>query len=224
MAETEEIHRRAFNLAFADAGMNWHWSQDDYRALLTTTGGRERIARYMTEQALEPIPGMIAAIHADKNERYAELLASGLVGPRPGIRQLIDSARRRDVALGIATTTSRANIEALLPALFGTNAMSWFAAIVAGEDVSAKKPDPEVYVRALALLDLEPGRCVAIEDSRNGLLAAKAAKLMTVIIPSRYSLHENFDEADHLVEEVATRADSMSWDALSQFLFRSGTD
>ena len=195
LAETEEAHRRAFNQAFAEAGLPWHWSEADCAALLTTTGGRERIARFMAEIGLAPDLALVAALHPRKNAIYADLLAAGAILPRPGVLRLIGEARVRGITLAIATTTSRANLEELLRHSFGPDAEGWFPVIVAGEDVRAKKPDPEAYRQALIGLALEPGDCIAIEDSQNGLLAARACALTTVITPSRYTGSHDFSDA-----------------------------
>lgn len=195
LAETEEAHREAFNQAFAEAGKSWRWSEADYAALLTTTGGRERVARHMTEAGLDPDSDMIATLHARKNQLYGDLVARGAVAPRPGVFRLINEARARPIKLAIATTTSRSNLSALLHHAFAADAASWFSAIIVGEDVAAKKPDPEVYRRALAGLALPASDCVAIEDSRNGLDAALACGVATVVTPSLYTASEQFDGA-----------------------------
>ena len=192
LAETEEAHRAAFNRAFAEAGKPWRWSQDDYRKLLTTTGGKERIARYIDENGSTPDPELIAALHARKNAFYAELVAGGMVTARPGVARLIDEARRHGVALAIATTTSASNLATLLCHVFGPEAAGWFPVIVTGEMVAMKKPDPEAYKLALLDLSLRASECVAIEDSRNGLDAARDAGIATLVTPSRYTSHEDF--------------------------------
>jgi HAD superfamily hydrolase (TIGR01509 family) len=195
LAETEEAHRTAFNRAFAEAGKPWSWSEDDYRALLTTTGGKERIARYLDECGLAPDPALAAALHVRKNAIYAELVADGAVTPRPGVQRLIEEARRHDVALAIATTTSATNLAALLDHVLGRGTTGWFAVIITGEMVAVKKPDPEAYELALIDLDLPASACVAIEDSRNGLDAAHGAGIATLVTPSHYTRHEDFSGA-----------------------------
>ena len=195
LAETEEAHRRAFNRAFAEAGLAWHWTTANYAALLTTTGGRERIARHMAESGLVPDPGLVAMLHAHKNDHYAAMVAAGEVTPRPGIVRLIARAHDAGLALAIATTTSRANLAALLNHAFDPGLAGRFDAIVAGEDVTRKKPDPEVYHQVLARLSLGAGDCVAIEDSAAGLAAARACGIATVITPSIYTARHDFSGA-----------------------------
>jgi beta-phosphoglucomutase-like phosphatase (HAD superfamily) len=74
--------------------------------------------------------------------------------------------------------------------------------IVVGEDVAAKKPDPEAYALALERLSLTAAQCCAIEDSRNGLLAAQGAGLEVAIVRSEFFAAEAFDGAAVVVDEL----------------------
>jgi len=194
LAETEEAHRAAFNRAFAEAGHCWHWTVDAYRDLLRVTGGQLRIRAYLDAIGEAATPDEIALLHRRKNRIYADLVESGAVQLRPGVARLIAEARRAGLLVAIATTTSRSNIDALLAHALPQDAVR-FDAIFAGEDVTAKKPDPEVYQKVLAALGIAAGDAIAIEDSRNGLLAATACGIATVITPSVYSAGEDFTEA-----------------------------
>jgi len=214
LVESEDAHLAAFNQAFAEAGLAWHWSEDDYRRLLTTSGGRERIARYMREQGIAGDSDRMAALHVRKNAIYAQFVADGAVAPRPGVVRLIGQARRRGVKLGIATTTSRVNLTALLDTVFAGRAADWFSTIVAGEDVARKKPDPEVYRLALAALAVDPAHCLAIEDSRAGLDAALAAGVATLITPSKYTSGGRFQGAALIVPDLAAPMDLGCLEAL----------
>lgn len=192
LAETEELHRRAFNDSFAAAGLNWHWDVDAYRELLRVTGGKERIAHFMTRAGLTPDHVMIAALHRDKTNRYAALMGAGQIALRGGIAALIADTRRAGLRLGIATTTSRPNIDALIAATMRARADTVFDAIAAGDEVPAKKPAPDVYLLALRRLGVAAHEAVAIEDSLNGLHAARAAGMACLICPATYTRHEIF--------------------------------
>lgn len=199
LAETEEMHRRAFNTAFAQSGLDWVWDQALYGDLLRTTGGRERILVYaqrigVTLDAL--------ALHRLKTRIYGELLDAGQLFLRPGITDLITLGRREGLMLAIATTTSRPNVTALIAATLGAPAIDWFASIRTGEDVAAKKPDPQVYHLVLSDLGLTARESLAFEDSRNGLLAARAAGLRTVITPSLYSRDDDVTGADLILDPL----------------------
>lgn len=206
LAETEGVHLEAFNAAFAAAGLPWAWSEAEYLRLLTTTGGKERIARHIREAGGDPADFPVAALHRAKTLRYTERIATGGVALRPGVADLLAEARARGLKLAIATTTSPENVEALIRATLGRGMGEVFDAVAAGDMVAAKKPAPDVYRLALRRLDLAAEDCVAFEDSRNGLLAAKAAGLFTVVSPSRFTAHEDFAGADLLVPELGPLA------------------
>jgi HAD superfamily hydrolase (TIGR01509 family) len=192
LAETErDGHRLAFNQAFAEAGLPWHWDVARYGELLTTTGGYERILRDMAEQPDAPTTqaqreSLARRLHQRKNMRYAEIVATGGIRLRPGVAELMDEAAAAGVALGIATTTSRSNVDALLGAAFGMHWADRFAVVACAEDAPRKKPDPEVYQVALQRLDLATGEVIAIEDSPAGVSAANAAGIPVVVTRSVY--------------------------------------
>lgn len=208
LAETEEIHRFAFNETFAAMGLaaripdlqfGWKWDVPTYTALLHTTGGKERIAAYMRDYlGVDPGPrgASITEIHEAKTARYVQLIEGGDFALRPGIAALVEAARGNGLRLAIATTTSRPNVDALCLAGFGMPAAVAFDVIAAGDEVSAKKPAPDVYNLALARLGLPAADCVAFEDSLNGVTAAKSAGLRCLASPSLYTAADDLSLAD----------------------------
>ncbi|HHY01290.1 MAG TPA: HAD family hydrolase [Paracoccus sp.] len=201
LAETEELHRRAFNDCFAAQGLGWHWDQDRYRELLRVTGGKERIARDLADRGIDPAAHDIPALHRAKTARYTALMAGGKIALRPGIAALIASARAGGLRLAIATTTSRPNIDALVRATMGRDAAEVFDVIAAGDEVAAKKPAPDVYLLALERLGIPASDAVALEDSLNGLLSARAAGLRCVVSPATYTLGDAFPDDCPIVED-----------------------
>jgi len=201
LADTErDGHRVAFNLAFAEHGLDWNWDEDLYGELLTVTGGKERIrhfvARYATDVATRPdFNALVAALHATKTEHYVRLVASGQLPLRPGIARLISEARASGLRLAIATTTTPENVEALLRAAMAPDAMTWFEVIGAGDVVPAKKPAPDIYHWVLERLDLAPDACLALEDSENGLAASLGAGIPTLVTENAYTRGQNFSGA-----------------------------
>lgn len=203
LAETEEAHRQAFNETFAASGLDWSWSVDDYRDLLRTTGGKERMRQHRENiRALAPGDEEIAALHRRKTARYTEIVAAGGLGLRPGVEALITAARAAGIRLAIATTTSRANVDVLIEACLGLSADVLFDVIAAGDEVAAKKPAPDVFLLALQRLGLPASDCIAFEDSRNGLVSAKGAGLKVVVTPSVYTAAETFAESDWQVPDL----------------------
>lgn len=210
LAETEELHRICFNRAFEEAGLPWSWTVEDYRRLLTTTGGRERIFRFIGEVEPERAAALaghedpfVRRLHARKTELYALGVRRGEVALRPGVPELLARARGLGIALAVATTTSRANVEALFDAHPEALPRGWFATLVCGEDTKRKKPDPEVYALALERLGVAPERALAVEDSRNGVLAAEAAGIPVVAIPSLYTSGDDPGPADLVLGSAA---------------------
>ncbi len=205
IAETEgHAHLPAFNRAFAEAGLSWRWSRDDYRRLLKTAGGFERLLRFAEESGADPdaLHDRLRQVHQAKNRHFAAILASGAVPARKGLRELVMALARNNIAWGVVTTTSRANWDALWACTLRPMVFPEPAVIVCGEDVGAKKPDPEAYQLALERLALPAIRCAAIEDSRNGLLAGRLAGLPVVIVKSEFFADERFDEAAVVVNEL----------------------
>jgi HAD superfamily hydrolase (TIGR01509 family) len=207
LADTEEIHRQGFNEAFRQAGLDWHWSQALYGRLLAVTGGKERIRHYLNTErpdftAPADLDGFIAGLHAAKTEIYTRTVSEGGVPLRPGIRRLLEEAREAGLRLAIATTTTPANVTALLEASLAADGPSWFEVIAAGGVVPRKKPDPGIYVYAMERMDLPPARCLAFEDSHNGLLASQGAGLKTLITVSQYTRHHDFDGAELVLDQL----------------------
>jgi HAD superfamily hydrolase (TIGR01509 family) len=201
LADTEETHRLAFNAAFAEHGLPFAWSPDEYEVLLRIGGGKERLAHYFAQldvptEERKRLAGLVPSLHARKNARYGELVAIGRASLRPGIARLIEEAEAAGVRLGIVSTTTKINATALLEATLGPGATARFAVIACGDVVPTKKPAPDIYHYALSALGVPAAEVVAFEDSATGLAAAKAAGLFTVVTPSHWTRNGDFRSAD----------------------------
>ncbi len=216
LADTEANgHRVAFNKAFAEAGLNWHWSVELYGVLLAVTGGKERIFHYIQNYQPQFIaPGgfdeFIAAMHRAKNGFYADMVAAGEIPLRPGVKRLLLEAQQSGLRLAIATTTSMENVEALLEHSLDPDAVSWFEVIAAGDMVAAKKPAPDIYHYTLAAMNLPAANCLAVEDSMNGLRSALSADLKTVVTVSDYTRNERFSGAALVVDQLGEPGQDMT--------------
>lgn len=220
LADTESAHCAAFNHAFAELGLGWHWDEALYTELLEISGGKERILHYWKQvnpgiKALhgEAVQETIARIHELKTAHYEAAIASGEVALRPGVLALIDEALDQGLQLAIATTTSPVNISALLRQAMGPAWRHNFSAIGDASSAPIKKPHPQVYLQMLEALKLDASDCLAFEDSGNGLKAATLAGLATVIIPTQYTRHHDFSRALHVLPDLGeTRlADLALW-------------
>jgi HAD superfamily hydrolase (TIGR01509 family) len=209
LADTEEVHRQAFNEAFKAAGLDWVWSPERYHELLSVTGGKERIRHYLQQQQPgSDLPAdtdtFIAGLHADKTSIYVSKMTAGRVPLRPGVDRLIREAREKGLRLAIVTTTTPANVGALFRHSFGEHEDDWFELVAAGNVVPRKKPAPDIYDYALSRLGLSAGDCLALEDSANGLKSARAAGLDVLITVNQFTDKQDFSGAavvlDHLGE------------------------
>jgi HAD superfamily hydrolase (TIGR01509 family) len=204
LADTEELHRRAFNLAFGACRLDWNWDAALYGELLCVTGGKERIASFIDRLPLSPVErkeleGLIPDLHRTKTRLYRELIGLGQVKARTGVRRLLTEAREAGIRVAIASTTSPENIEPLIAAALGQYTMTWFDTIATGDVVTNKKPAPDIYNVALQTLQVCAAQAIAVEDSAIGVRSAKAAGLFTVATPSIWTRTQDFTAADLLL-------------------------
>jgi HAD superfamily hydrolase (TIGR01509 family) len=207
LADTErDGHRVAFNRAFAAAGLNWHWDVPRYGELLQVTGGRERLLHFMQSDVPEVAPGerdaLARDLHARKTEQYVRMIDAGAVQLRPGIARLLAEAHAARLALAIATTTTRANVEALIAHTLPAGALAWFAAIGAAENAARKKPDPGIYEYVLGEIGVGARECIAFEDSEAGLIAALSAGMRTVVTLNDYTDDQDFTGALSVLSDL----------------------
>lgn len=205
LVDTErDGHRVAFNRAFAAAGIDVEWDVELYGELLKIAGGKERMTHYFARHGWPQgttAETLIPELHKKKTAIFTELIAQGSLPLRPGVRRIVDEAHAAGIRLGVCTTSSPKAVDGVLD-LLGAERRKWFELVLAGDVVSKKKPDPEIYVLARERLGLEPGDCVVIEDSRNGLLAAVGAGMPCLITKSAYTQNEDFREAARVVSEL----------------------
>ncbi len=208
LADTErDGHRIAFNAAFQEFGLDWHWDVALYGKLLAVTGGKERI-RYFVQDFL---PGfvppadfdtLVAALHRAKTQHYTQLLEQGGIPMRPGVVRLLGEARAAGLRLAIVTTTTPENVTALLKYSLGADSISWFEVIAAGDIVPAKKPAPDIYHWALREMSLPATDCMAFEDSENGLRSSLGAGIPTLVTINDYTRDHDFHGACAVISDL----------------------
>jgi HAD superfamily hydrolase (TIGR01509 family) len=199
LADTESAHLAAFNHAFDEQGLDWHWDLALYTGLLEISGGKERMLHYWNHvhPDMKDIDGSglsdtIEHLHALKTAAYEAAVQGGAVQLRPGVLALIQEAHQQGLRLAIATTTSPVNIAVLLRNAIGPDWKDLFVVIEDASTAPKKKPHPQVYVQTLARLGLPSGACLALEDSSNGLRAAVSAGLKTIVTPNNFTAHHDF--------------------------------
>lgn len=207
LADTErDGHRLAFNQAFKALGLDWIWTVEGYGELLAITGGKERIRHYAEHMRSglglpDDSQAFIARIHQHKTQVYLDMLKAGGIPLRPGVKRLLAEARAAGIILAIATTTTPENVTHLLAATLGEAALGWFSVIAAGDVVPCKKPAPDIYHYTLKALGLPPEACLALEDSENGLQAARAAGIPTIITVNDYTHTHDFSGAEIVLSD-----------------------
>ncbi len=208
LADTERNgHRVAFNQAFKEFQLDWHWSSEAYGEWLAVAGGKERIRFYLQRHAPELLrqndpEAWIARLHQRKSEIYSERVQAGAISLRPGVARLIRELKENGIRLAIATTTSRSSLDSLITANFHCASATLFEVIGAGDVFTHKKPAPDVYQWVLHQLQLPPTACLAIEDSSLGCLAARAADLPTLITINAYTAGDVFKDALSIVSDL----------------------
>ena len=207
LVDTErDGHRVAFNQAFAEIGLDAEWDVSLYGDLLEIAGGKERMRHYFNANGwpedIADRDEFIKEMHKLKTDCFMRIIESGQLPLRPGVARLVDEAIEGNVTLAVCSTSNERAVTNVVERLLGPQRRARFAAILAGDVVSKKKPDPEIYNLATKQLNLDPARCVVVEDSRNGLLAAQAAGMHCVVTTNGYTEHEDFSYADLVVSEL----------------------
>jgi HAD superfamily hydrolase (TIGR01509 family) len=199
LADTSELQRESFNAAFEQHHLNWNWSQDEYRTLLSESGGAQRIADY-AEARGESVDA--AAVHATKSEIFQQRLRTDGAAPRPGVTTTIAEALHDGVQVALVTTTSPDNVKALGEALRPSVDLKQFALVVDTTSVDNAKPAPDAYAYALQTLGEPADACVAVEDNVGGVAAAHAAGVTVVAFPGENNAGHSFDGAIEAVDEL----------------------
>ena len=207
LVDTEKDgHRVAFNRAFTEKGYDFQWDVELYGELLKIAGGKERMRFYFDKNGwpsdVNDKDNVIKELHRLKTGLFIQIIESGQLPLRSGVKRLVDEAIADNLTLAVCSTSNERAVNLIVEKLLGPQRKAKFNAILAGDIVSKKKPDPEIYNLAKDRLGLQRNECVVIEDSRNGLLSAQAAGMHCVITISSYTADEDFDEADAVFREL----------------------
>lgn len=224
LADTEQFgHLPAFNQLFEEEGLPLHWSVEEYAERVKIGGGKERLKSALTPEVLEKagLPGegpelsrIIARWHKRKSAIYAKLVDSGVMPGRPGIRRIVQEAHDHGWRLAVASTSAEPSVRAVLWHAVGEELASNFS-IYAGDIVPAKKPAPDIYLHALEDMGVDASDAVVVEDSRNGLEAAVAAGLPTVVTVSSFTGDEDFSGAALVVSSLGDPVEGTSAEVLA---------
>lgn len=198
-------HRVAFNKAFTLFGINAEWSIAKYHELLQIAGGKERMKFYFQEEGKKYLPEeaslneIVQQLHLLKTEIFISLIENGSLPLRPGIKRIMLEAKEKGILVGICTTSNEKAVMTILNSLLSEVKIDL---ILAGDIVTKKKPDPEIYLLALEKTGLSKNEVLVIEDSENGLIAGKEAGLKVLVTINEYTKNENLKCADAVVSSL----------------------
>lgn len=200
LAETSDMQRRAYNQAFEEMAINWHWDPETYRYLLQFVGGQARMRLLSSATGQNLTDDVIAKVHARKTDIAGKIVAGEVTALRPGVREVIAAAKTAGIPMAIVTSTQRANIDAIANAA-GID-LSDFAVIVTNADVLDSKPDPSPYQFALDALGVAARDALAIEDTAASLASAVSAAIPTIATPGAYAKGQDFRLATAVVDQL----------------------
>jgi HAD superfamily hydrolase (TIGR01509 family) len=198
LVDTEPLHRRVFNALLARYGVPYEISDEEFGRAFVGISQRENWDYLRARFAL---PASVEELTCEHTRLYEQVISDARnIALMPGARELLGALHARGTRLGIASSSPRVQVETILR---GKGLVPLFHSIVTGSDVTQLKPAPEIYVRACKLLQTDASRCVALEDSASGAQAAKAAGVRVIVVPNRYTQHQDLSHADARVENLA---------------------
>jgi HAD superfamily hydrolase (TIGR01509 family) len=195
-------HRVSFNMTFKEFGFTDEWSVEYYHELLQIAGGKERMKHHLqTKGFSKPIPpeqvdDLIKEMHKRKTALFVELIETGKLPLRPGIHRFMKEAMQAGLLIGVCTTSNEQAAKAITEKILKDIK---FDIVLAGDVVSHKKPDPEIYNLALSRTGLNADQVMVVEDSKNGVLAAKAAGTNVIVTTNGYTEKEDVHSGDIIV-------------------------
>lgn len=213
LADTEAHgHRPSYNRAFRKLGLSFRWGPKLYGRLLKLPSGRERLLHYLlkyqpdlgehAEAVGESADAWVEHVHTLKSRYFRRYLRQGRIPLRPGVARLIREASEAGLRIAIVTNASRGTIQPFLRYGLGEDLVARISLVVGGDEAAARKPAPDVYLRALAKFKLAPYECIALEDSSVGLAAARAAGVPAVITCNTHTEDEDFTGASLVLDDL----------------------
>lgn len=189
LIETSDIQRESFNQAFKDTGLDWYWDKETYKILLKKTGGIKRIENYAKKKAVDIDSRLISK---KKTKIFIEKLVSRNMSPREGVLDIIEYAKYNDIKIALASSTTIENIDAVFTSIKNVITKSDFAFIGNNTLVNNLKPEPDIYLKAIENLGVNPSDCIAIEDSIESVISAKKAKIECIAFPGLFHMEDDF--------------------------------
>lgn len=173
-----EVHRAAFAEFFRRYGVERTF---DELSRVFGRGNDDIMDSLMPPEVVERVG--IRELGYQKEAIYRELYAP-IITPQPGLLEFLAEAERHNLRAAVGSSGYRVNVDFVLERC---HIERYFEAIVAGDEVTHCKPDPEIYLTAANKLGLQPSECVVFEDAEAGIEAAKRAGIKVVALATTFS-------------------------------------
>lgn len=198
LVDSEPLHTRAITLVLGEYGLAW--DEEESRDFIGVTD----LETFTALKARHGLPGDPSAMASRWAECAARLVRRHAC-PLPGVPAVPLALRARGYRLALASSSRAALIAATLEAI-GVGAL--FEVVVSAATVGRGKPAPDVFLEAARQLGVPPARCLVIEDSHNGVAAARAAGMRCVAIPCETTRHQDFGHATVRLARLTDLLDS----------------
>ncbi|MBN9247925.1 CBS domain-containing protein [Hyphomicrobium sp.] len=190
LAETEDVRRRAFAQTFSEAGFEWSCDREGFALTAKLGSGEARMAHYVRsilrgKPETQDLSYLIHAMHRRASKLFGEMLSTTAVEPRPGIRDLIITARSDGLRLVLVSLLDPKDTERLLTKLLGDRGRTLFDGVISG-DREGKGECERLYTEARSTLGIDPKHSLVIEGGSRGTLAAKAAGYSVITTRSAF--------------------------------------
>ena len=199
LVETSDIQRQSFNHAFKQIGIDWYWDKNKYKKLLKKSGGINRVEHFANINQSTVDSKKIRELKTQYFNRY---LNSNTINPREGVLKVIKYAKLNNIKIGLASTTTIENIDAIFTTLKDKIIKTDFNFIGNNKLIKKVKPYPDIYFEALKKLNVKENECIAIEDSIESAKSAYEAKIECIAFPGLFHLNDDFSFCKRILKKL----------------------
>ena len=199
LIETSDIQRESFNQAFKENGLGWYWSKESYKNLLKKSGGSKRIEYFAKKNNIEIDSKFL---RQRKTEIFNNILKTTNIPPREGVLEIIKYAKSNNIKIGLASSTTIENIEAVFITLNNVITKSDFDFIGNSTLIDKLKPEPDIYLKAIGSLGIDSSECIAIEDSVESSISAIKAKIRCIAFPGEFHMDDDFKNCKKYLKKL----------------------
>jgi beta-phosphoglucomutase len=202
LADTEDLHVKAYSIAFEKFGITLT-DEEIYQGMGVPT--RDNVVRIMNDHGVPQ--KRFAKMIELRYDAYYSLTQSTPISFMEGAVDLMQLVKEKGLKRALVTSSIKEHGMAVLSNLqkqikSGLRLDGYFDAKVFGDEIIDNKPEPEIYLKVVERLNLEPFRCLALEDSETGVVSAKRAGINVFAVPNKYSVGQNFDRADRVIPSL----------------------